>query len=259
MQDHVSLASFATAFGAGLVSVLSPCVLPLMPAYLSLLSGTSVESLREPEARSALHSRVLRGCAGFIAGFSAVFVLLGASATAVGRFLRGFEITIGDWSFSLVQLAGVAIVAMGLHLLGWLPIQALYRDTRFGARFIPKSALGTFVVGAAFAFGWTPCIGPILGGILTLAAAHDTVRAGMALLAVYSLGLAVPFAAAAFSLDWFFATFARVRAHFTAIERASGTLLVLLGILVATNHLTVLNSYFSFLNAWVEAAERWIQ
>lgn len=257
MQDSVSLASLAAAFGAGLVSVLSPCVLPLMPAYLSLLSGVSVEALRdaEPGERSVLRSRVLRGCAGFIAGFSTVFVLLGASATTVGRVMRGFEIELFGAQVSLAQLAGVLIVLMGLHLAGVLPIRWLYRDARLGSRLVPKSAFGTFVVGAAFAFGWIPCVGPILGGILTLAASHETVGAGVGLLGVYALGLAVPFAAAAFSLEWYFASFAHVKRRFRAIELVSGALLVALGLLVMTDRLTIFNTHFAFLNRWVEALE----
>jgi cytochrome c-type biogenesis protein len=255
MQDHVSLASFAAAFSAGVISVLSPCVLPLMPAYLSLLSGVSVDALSDGDTRRALRSRVLRGCAGFVAGFSAIFVALGATATAVSRALRSFAVEVGSVTVTLETLAGVLIVLMGLHLIGLLPIAALYRDTRFGHRFVPKSAFGTFVVGAAFAAGWIPCVGPILGGVYTLAASHDTVGAGVSLLAVYSLGLAVPFLGAAWSLDWFFATFAATKRWFRWIEIASGALLVGVGFLVATNGLTLLNSYFAFMNQWVDALE----
>lgn len=255
MHDHVSLASFAAAFGAGVISVLSPCVLPLMPAYLSLLSGVSVEALSDSDARLAVRSRVLRGCVGFVGGFSTVFVLLGATATSVSRALRSFAVEIAGATVTLETVAGVLIVAMGLHLMGVLPISALYRDTRLGQRFVPKSALGTFVVGAAFATGWIPCVGPILGGVYTLAASHDTVAAGISLLSVYSLGLALPFLAAAWSLDWFFATFAAAKRWFRWIELASGALLVGVGFLVATNGLTMLNSYFAFMNDWVEELE----
>jgi cytochrome c-type biogenesis protein len=255
MQESVSLASFAAAFGAGLVSVLSPCVLPLMPAYLSLLSGVSVEALQDSAERAALRARVVRGCLGFIAGFSLVFVLLGATATRLGRVLRGFEIELFGAHVSLAQLAGVLIVAMGLHLLGALPIRWLYRDARIGTRFVPKSAFGTFLVGAAFAFGWIPCVGPILGGILTLAASHETLGAGVGLLGVYALGLAVPFAAAALSLDWYFETFAHVKRYFRRIERVSGALLVALGLLVVTDRLTIFNTHLAFLNRWVQSLE----
>ncbi|MFI5318400.1 MAG: cytochrome c biogenesis CcdA family protein [Myxococcota bacterium] len=259
MQDHVSLASFGAAFGAGVVSVLSPCVLPLLPAYLSLLSGVSVEALRDADARAAVRGRVLRGCAGFVAGFSSVFVLLGASATSVSRALRRFALEIGPVTITLETVAGALIALMGLHLMGVLPIQWLYRDVRFGQRFVPKSALGTFVVGAAFAAGWIPCVGPILGGVYTLAASYETVGAGVALLATYSLGLAIPFFAAAWSLDWFFATFARIKAQFRWIEIGSGALLVGVGVLVMTDKLTLLNSYFAFMNDWVEQLESWLR
>jgi cytochrome c-type biogenesis protein len=255
MQDHVSLASFAASFGAGVISVLSPCVLPLMPAYLSLLSGVSVEALSDADARSAVRSRVLRGCVGFVAGFSVVFVALGATATTVSRALRSFALEIGGFTLTLETVAGALIVLMGLHLLGVLQIAVLHRDTRLGQRFVPKSALGTFVVGAAFAAGWIPCVGPILGGVYTLAASHHTVGAGITLLAVYSLGLALPFFAAAWSLDWFFATFAAAKRWFRWIEAASGAVLVGVGLLVATRGLTLLNSYFAFMNDWVDALE----
>ena len=255
MQDHVSLASFAASFGAGVISVLSPCVLPLMPAYLSLLSGVSVEALSDADARRAVRSRVLRGCVGFVAGFSVVFVALGATATTVSRALRSFALEIGGFTITLETVAGALIVLMGLHLLGVLEIAVLHRDTRLGQRFVPKSALGTFVVGAAFAAGWIPCVGPILGGVYTLAASHHTVGAGITLLAVYSLGLALPFFAAAWSLDWFFATFAAAKRWFRWIEAASGAVLVGVGLLVATRGLTLLNSYFAFMNDWVDALE----
>jgi cytochrome c-type biogenesis protein len=259
MQDHVSLASFGASFGAGIVSVLSPCVLPLMPAYLSLLSGVSVEALGDAHARASVRGRVLRGCAGFVAGFSAVFVLLGASATSVSRALRSFAVELGPLTITLETVAGALIVLMGLHLMGVWRIAALYRDVRFAQRFVPKGPLGTFVVGAAFAAGWIPCVGPILGGVYTLAASHETVGAGVALLAAYSLGLALPFFGAAWSLDWFFASFAVVKQQFRWIELASGAVLVAVGLLVISNQLTMLNSYFAFMNDWVEALESLFQ
>jgi len=258
MSDHVSLAAFGAAFGAGVISVLSPCVLPLLPAYLSLLSGVSVESMSDGGTRAAVRGRVLRGCAGFVAGFSSVFVALGASATTVGRALRRFELDVFGTSISLAQLGGLVIVLMGLHLIGLLPIQWLYRDTRFGQSLQPKSALGTFFVGAAFAAGWIPCVGPILGGIYTLAMQHETVGAGIALLAVYSAGLAIPFLAAAWSLDWFFATFAAVKKQFRALEIASGALLVGVGAMVFFDAFTWFNARLAFLNDWVEALESWL-
>ena len=266
MTDPLSLAGLATAFGAGLLSVLSPCVMPLMPAYLSLISGISVDELREADGDGqdgegaarppGLRRRVLLGCAGFIAGFSFVFVLLGASATVIGRVLITWQIEPFGIPISAVQIAGAVIVLMGLHLMGVLPIPWLYRDTRFGATLQPRSFLGTFLVGAAFAFGWSPCVGPILGAILTMAGGRDTVYEGMLLLAVYSAGLGLPFLLAGWSIEFFFKAFQRMRKHFRRVEIVSGTLLVLVGLLVATNRLAALNSYFDFLTNIVESAEQ---
>jgi cytochrome c-type biogenesis protein len=236
--------------------------MPLMPAYLSLISGISMEELRgeaggaEAGAPAGLRRRVLLGCAGFIAGFSSIFVLLGASATVVGRVLQTWQIEVFGVAITAVQVAGVVIVAMGLHLMGVLPIPWLYRDTRFGASLRPRSFLGTYLVGAAFAFGWSPCVGPILGGILTLAGGRDTVYEGMLLLAVYSAGLGLPFLLAGWSIEWFFQAFQRMRRHFRSIELVSGTLLVAVGLLVATNRLAALNGYFLFLSDVVERAEQ---
>jgi cytochrome c-type biogenesis protein len=270
MTDGITFASYAAAFGAGLVSVLSPCVMPLMPAYLSLISGLSVEEMRgggaegsgDPEAdatsRRALRRRVLIACAGFVAGFSTVFVLLGASATAIGRVLQVWQVEVAGVTVSLVQVAGLVIIAMGLHLIGWLRIPWLYRDTRMHTRGAPRSFLGTLLVGAAFAFGWSPCVGPILGGILTVAGSRETVGQGMALLAVYSAGLGVPFFAAGWSIELFFRSLDRMKRHFRRVEVVSGVLLVAVGVLVLTNRLTALNSWFGFLNRVVERAEAWM-
>jgi cytochrome c-type biogenesis protein len=256
--DGISLGAYATAFGAGLISVLSPCVVPLLPGYLSLVSGVSIDDLHGAEDVARLRGRILRGSAGFVAGFSSVFVALGASATALGAFLRGFGFEVFGFRVDAIQLAGVVIVAMGLHLLGVLRIPLLYRDARFRVRGSPRGVIGTFFVGAAFAFGWSPCVGPILGGILTLAGSHDTVYEGMGLLAVYAAGLAVPFLLAGLSVEWFFRGLSGVRRHLRRVEQASGALLVALGLLVASNRLTWMNQYLSFLNDWVERAESWL-
>ncbi len=256
--ESISLSTWATAFGAGLISVLSPCVVPLLPGYLSLVSGVSIDDLHESDDPAQLRRRIRRGSAGFVAGFSSVFVLLGASATAIGGFLRGFELSLFGLRIDAIQLAGLVIVAMGLHLLGVLRIPLLYRDTRFQLRATPRGLVGTFLVGAAFAFGWSPCVGPILGGILTMAGSHDTVYQGMGLLAVYASGLAVPFLLAGLSVEWFFRSLARVRRHLRRIEQLSGAFLIVLGLLVASNRLTLMNEYLSFLNGWVERAEAWL-
>jgi cytochrome c-type biogenesis protein len=256
MQDPLSIASLGAALGAGVLSVLSPCVMPLMPAYLSLISGISVDDMRTPGDDEGLRRRVLWGCGGFVAGFSTVFVLLGASATVVGRALATWRLEILGLTITASTLAGLVIVLMGLHLVGLLKIQALYRDARIHARLQPRSFLGTYLVGAAFAFGWTPCVGPILGGILTIAGGRETVYQGMALLAVYSAGLAIPFFVAGWSIDYFFRAFQHVKPYFRQVEIVSGALLVAVGVLVMTNRLTVLNEYFLFLNRIVESAEQ---
>ncbi len=247
MQDASLLAAAATAFAAGVLSFLSPCVLPLMPAYLSFVTGVSLEDLRERPATDAPRSRRLWiGSLGFVAGFSAVFVALGASATFIGRLLAGLRFEIFGLAITPVTFAGLVIVAFGLHLLGVVRIGWLYRERRLHVD-AAGNALSAALLGAAFAFGWTPCIGPVLGGILTLAASQSDVGRGVLLLAFYSLGLALPFLAMSASLERFFRLFARVRPHFRAIEVTSGVLLLAVGLLVVSERMTLLNRYFAFL------------
>jgi cytochrome c-type biogenesis protein len=232
--------------------------MPLMPAYLSLISGITVEEMREGEGQRGIRRQVLLGCAGFVGGFSTVFILLGASATAIGRVLQTWRVELFGIEIGAVQVAGAVIVLMGLHMTGLLPIRMLYRDTRFHSQLRPRGYLGTYLVGAAFAFGWSPCVGPILGGILTIAGGRETVFQGMSLLAAYSLGLGLPFFLAGWSIELLFESAKRMKPHLRRIEIFAGALLIALGVLVATNRLTALNSYFSFLNDIVEAAERWL-
>lgn len=247
--------SLVTAFAAGLLSVLSPCVLPLLPAYLSLVSGLSVEELRTQGSEVAVRRRVMTASLAFVLGFSAVFVVLGASATLLGRAMRSFRVEMLGTQIGVSQIAGLLIIAMGLHLAGVIRIPFLYRESRFEGPKRPVGAIGAALVGAAFAFGWTPCVGPILGGILTLAAAHDTVLQGMGMLMVYSAGLAVPFLLAAWSVERFLGALRRVRDHFRAIELVSGGLLVVVGVLVLTDQLSRFNSYFGFLEEVVVRLE----
>ena len=250
-MDGASVSAFATAWIAGLLSVLSPCVLPLMPAYLSLVSGISVEELRARADEAAVRQRVMTAAAAFVAGFSLVFVVLGASATVLGRWLRAFEIELFGLEIGIHQIAGLVIVVMGLHMIGLLRISWLYGERRFSGPDKPTGPLGAAAVGAAFAFGWTPCVGPILGGILTLAGARETVGQGIGLLAVYSFGLGVPFLLAAWSLERFLAALGGVRRHLQKLEVAAGLLLVAVGLLVVTNQLSRLTGYFRFLEELV--------
>jgi cytochrome c-type biogenesis protein len=247
------------AFAAGLLSVFSPCVMPLMPAYLSLVSGISVEEMQEGRSDAALRRRVMRACFGFVSGFSLVFVLMGIGAVAIGQAIRTWRADVFGVEFGVAQLAGVLIVLLGIHMTGLLPIRALYRDARIDFKMSERSFSSTFLVGAGFACGWSPCIGPILTTVLALAGSRDTVAEGTLLLAVYSAGLAIPFLAAGWSIEYFFRAFARVRQHFRKLELASGLLLMAVGTLLVTGQLASLNSHFAFLTRFVTAAERAIQ
>lgn len=247
------------AFAAGVLSVLSPCVLPLLPAYLSLISGISVEEMQEGGGDLVLRGRVMRACLGFVSGFSAVFILMGVGAVAVGHVLRTWRADIFGLQFGMSQIAGVVIVLLGLHMTGLSPIRALYRDTRFQFKVSERSFLSSFVVGSGFALGWSPCIGPILATILTVAGHRDTMLEGVGLLAVYSAGLAVPFLAAGWSINVFFRGFQRIRLHFRKLEIASGLILVGVGFLLLTDQFSALNTRFSFMSEFINAAERALQ
>ncbi len=227
------------AFLAGILSFLSPCVLPLVPGYVSLISGSSIDALQTPEKR--LLGQVMRSSMMFIAGFSLVFILLGAVATGLGQVTRQYYPI-------LTRLAGALIVVFGLHLTGIIRIKALYADKRLHNVKGGSSAWGIFAVGFAFAFGWTPCIGPILATILAFAASEDTVLKGTLLLAVYSLGLAVPFLLTSLGIDRFLSFYGRFRRHLHTVEVVSGVLLIIIGVLVLTRHLTMLSGYLGFLN-----------
>jgi cytochrome c-type biogenesis protein len=232
--------SIPIAFVAGVVSFLSPCVLPLIPGYISMLSGVSMEELKAG-GDAALVERIIRNSFAFVLGFSVVFISLGASATFVGTFLLSRR-TI----FNVI--AGLIIIVFGLHLTGLIRIPFLYRDARIHTGAPQRGLLGAFLLGFAFAFGWTPCIGPILAGILALAATRQTVLQGMFLLAIYSAGLAIPFLATSLGLSQFLKFYGRFRKHLHAVEVASGVLLVVIGALIALNKFTVLSGYLSFLN-----------
>lgn len=259
MNEFSSVASVGAVFAAGLLSVFSPCVMPLMPAYLSLISGVSVEEMQEgaSEKEPFLRRRVLRACLGFVAGFSTVFIVLGASATAVGRLARVWRIEVFGIELGMAQLAGAVIILMGLHLTGLLRLGLLYQDRHFQVGTRKKmSPIKTYLVGAAFAFGWSPCVGPILAGVLGIAGSQETVGRGMGLLAVYSAGLGVPFLLAGWSIEIFFRAFQRMKSYFRVVEIASGGLLIAVGLLVATDQLSALNGYFSFLTEFILKIEQ---
>src|SRR5579872_6962164 len=213
------------AFVAGLISFLSPCVLPLVPGYVSLISGAGVEELKSPRAQ--LMRRVM--------------VTLGAISTEIGQMAARYKHT-------LSIVAGVVIIIFGLHLTGIFKIKALYTDARLHSVKGSSTPIGAFVIGFAFAFGWTPCLGPILTAILTLASEQDTLVKGILLLGVYSLGLAVPFLLTSLLMERFLKFYSRFRSHMHALEVASGGLLIALGILLVIGRFTLISSWLSFLN-----------
>jgi cytochrome c-type biogenesis protein len=225
---HSDVTLFA-ALIAGLVSFLSPCVLPLVPPYLVFLAGTSLERLADREPEPRVKRETVLAAVLFVAGFATVFVALGASASVIGALIRAY-------SGPLAIVAGVVIIVMGLHFLGLTPIALLHRQKRLELA-KPVGLWGAYVIGLAFAFGWTPCIGPILAAILAVAASEQTVAKGAGLLAIYSLGLGIPFIVAAFAIEPFAAFLARFKTYLHRVEQAMGALLVLTGIAFLTGSL----------------------
>jgi cytochrome c-type biogenesis protein len=218
--------TYLAALFAGVVSFLSPCVLPLVPPYLVFLAGTSLERLAGSEPEPRVRRETTVAALLFVLGFSTVFVALGASASVVGSLIR-------EYSGPLSTIAGIAIIIMGLHFLGVTPIALLHRQKRVDVT-KPVGLWGAYVMGLAFAFGWTPCIGPILAAILAVAASEQTVAKGAGLLAIYSMGLGIPFIAAAFAVEPFAAFLARFRKYLRRVEQVMGGLLVLTGIAFLT-------------------------
>ena len=229
-----------TYFGAllaGFLSFLSPCVLPLVPPYLCFLGGTTFDQLTgEDETPPHVYKTVIMSSVAFVLGFTTVFVILGATATAAGQLMV-------DNLSLLGKIAGVVIIIAGLHFLGVLHIPMLHREARYHADARPAGLIGAYVIGLAFAFGWTPCIGPVLAAILAMAAGEDSVRQGVALLFVYSLGLGIPFIAAAIAIKPFMSTLQRFRKHLATVEKLLGGFLVLTGILFLTNSMTLIASW----------------
>ncbi|MBS0531511.1 MAG: cytochrome c biogenesis protein CcdA [Proteobacteria bacterium] len=218
--------SIPAALIAGLVSFLSPCVLPLVPPYLIYLTGATIEHVANDESSKISKRAVMLAALAFVLGFSTVFVALGASASFIGGLIRA-------WSAQLSIAAGIVIIIMGLHFLGLTRIGFLMREGRLTAP-KPVGLWGAYVMGLAFAFGWTPCIGPILAAILSVAATEATVVKGAGLLAVYSAGLGIPFLLAAFMVEQFASVFNRMKRHLETVERAMGVLMILTGIAFLT-------------------------
>ena len=230
----------AIAFGAGLASFLSPCVLPLIPSYVTFITGLSLDDAGRARRATLIHALL------FVAGFSLIFLALGASATLIGRLLVTYRVWIS-------RVGGVLVLAFGLYLLGVFNLGAFARERRIHLTDKPIGYLGTVLVGIAFGAGWTPCIGPILGSILTYAATQAEVSRGVALLGAYSLGLAVPFVIAAVAVERFLEAFAVIRRHLVWVTRTAGAVLVVVALLMITDYLTVLTS---ILQGWTPSALR---
>lgn len=224
------------AFTAGLLSFLSPCVLPLIPSYISFVSGVSLEELRAPQAESRVRWRVLFNSLAFISGFTLVFVSLGASASFLGNLFLGYRGWIQTWG-------GVLVVLLGLYLMGLFKISLMDRYFQIHLKDKPAGYLGSILVGITFGVAWTPCVGPILGGILALAGSSGQVDKGLALLSSYAAGLALPFFFSALALDVFFRFAKRFRRYLQVVHLIAGLLLVILGLLLITDYITLLNSY----------------
>jgi cytochrome c-type biogenesis protein len=230
---HVSLINILIAFAGGLLSFLSPCVLPLVPGYISLMSGVSIDHLKGESASSSRRA-VIANSLAFNAGLSVIFLALGGTAG-----LLGAAIINNVW---VRVIGGLVIIVFGLHLIGLLKIKYLYRDTRQFSNEKPRGMLGSLTLGIAFAAGWTPCIGPILGGIIGLAATSGGWKGGLLLSAFYSAGLAVPFLLTGLGINQFLSFYSRFRQHLHKVEVVSGIILILIGILVMSNRVTILTS-----------------
>ncbi|MCX7922288.1 MAG: cytochrome c biogenesis protein CcdA [Clostridia bacterium] len=233
-MDNVSI---ILAFSAGLLSFLSPCVLPLIPAYISYLTGSAVADINGSKAKLSLLYKSI----GFIIGFTIVFIIMGASISSLGKLFAANQ-------DAFRKVGGILIIIFGLHTTGILKIKALYSEKRLLPFGNANKSISSLFVGMAFATGWTPCIGPILSSILIYAGSMDTIGKGILLLLVYSLGLAVPFLLTAFAIGSFSKYMKKFSKYLPAISVISGVLMIIMGIMVFTNKLAILSRYLNFIN-----------
>jgi cytochrome c-type biogenesis protein len=235
MNDSIQQISLFAAFAAGLLSFVSPCVLPLVPSYISYITGLSVERLSDPAERRRFRISIMLNSLLFIAGFSCVFIAFGASASLIGQMLIIYQ----DY---LRKIGGLLIIGFGLYLLGALNLGFLSRERRlhFGSR--PAGYVGSFLIGVAFAAGWTPCVGPVLGTILLYAGTTESLADGVMLLGCYSLGLGLPLFATALGVDRFLSYFKQIRAYLWGVSTVSGAFLVVVGLMIYANSLTMITS-----------------
>src|SRR6185369_9961947 len=228
--------TYAGAFIAGLLSFLSPCVLPLIPSYITYITGISFADLQAEHPSHVIRQKTILHSLCFICGFTAVFVLLGASATYIGSFLNENAIIIR-------KIGGILLVVLGIHVTGFIPLRFLLGEKRISIKHKPAGYAGSFLVGIAFAAGWTPCIGPILAAILAVAATEERIYQGILLLLLYSLGLGVPFFLSALAMHRFLIVFNRFKKHIRVFEIITGVFLMVIGVLIYSNLLSRLSGY----------------
>ena len=236
-MDSISQVSLFAAFSAGLLSFISPCVSPLVPSYLSYITGLSVENLAKVEERERFKSAIILNALLFIAGFSTVFIAFGASASLIGQVLY-------DYQDVIRKVGGILIIIFGLYLLGILKLHIFTTERRlvhFESR--PVGYVGSFLIGTAFAAGWTPCVGPVLGTILAYASTTESMSGGVMLLSAYSFGLGLPFFLTAFGMDTFLSYFKSLRSYLGGVSFVSGGLLVLVGLMIFTDSVTLFTSF----------------
>lgn len=237
--------TYIGAFIAGLLSFLSPCVLPLIPSYITYITGVTFADLQAEHPSHIIRQKTILHSLCFICGFTTVFVLLGASATYIGSFLN-------DNAFVIRKIGGVLLVILGIHVTGLIPLRFLLGEKRISIKHKPAGYAGSFLVGIAFAAGWTPCIGPILAAILAVAATEERVYQGIMLLMLYSLGLGVPFFLSALAMHRFLSVFNRFKKYIRIFEIITGIFLMVIGVLIYTNWLSRLSGYFNFIYTWFE-------
>lgn len=231
--------SVLLAWGAGLASFLSPCVLPLIPTYITYLAGSSLQSLRSGEMTAAVRARLYLNSVAFILGFSLIFIGMGLSASLLSQLIRSYQ-------FLVQKISGLLIIFFGLHMMGFIKWDFLYREQKLNFQPKGSSPWGAFLIGVAFSAGWTPCVGPILSSILLYASTAEKAGTGAILLTAYSLGLAVPFFLTTVFISWFLQSWSRFSRYLGRINAVSGALLVLMGILVYTNYFSRLSGLLNW-------------
>jgi cytochrome c-type biogenesis protein len=232
--------SVLIAFSAGLLSFASPCVLPLVPSYITYITGVSFKDLSEGGSKGKMRWLTISHSLLFIMGFSLIFVLMGASATYLGQVLIQYQ----SW---IMKVGGVLIIILGIHFTGWITIPFLQMERRFELKQKPLGYLGSFLVGVVFAAGWTPCVGPILSTILLYASTAKSFTTGIVLLAAYSMGLGLPFFVASLAFNTFLSAFDKIKRYMRVIMFVSGVFLIVIGILLLTDLFTTLNNYLNIL------------